>query len=194
MITVIVFYYVGRYFHLRNKSRERLVWWSPEKIFIPQSTIEIQDVCWWNWNISEFDDVLAHYLGYGLNTKDMNKELLYVLVSGGEAKIHCIYFIVLNWKTTIVDSRKALYLSYFQNWFSTSMCQQSIMVFINLFSSNLLYRCVVPCLNRLTLVGGLNFQNNLASLNIQGALPLSIFVSIFIFFKNALVAIELLLI
>lgn len=73
------------------------------------------------------------------------------------------YFIVLNWKTTIVDSRKALYLSYFQNWFSTSMCQQSIMVFINLFSSNLLYRCVVPCLNRLTLVEGLNFQNNLAS-------------------------------
>lgn len=104
------------------------------------------------------------------------------------------YFIVLNWKTTIVDSRKALYLSYFQNWFSTSMCQQSIMVFINLFSSNLLYRCVVPCLNRLTLVEGLNFQNNLASLNIQGALPLSIFVSIFIFFKNASVAIELLLI
>lgn len=104
------------------------------------------------------------------------------------------YFIVLNWKTTIVDSRKALYLSYFQNWFSTSMCQQSIMVFINLFSSNLLYRCVVPCLNRLTLVEGLNFQNNLASLNIQGALPLIIFVSIFIFFKNALVAIELLLI
>lgn len=102
------------------------------------------------------------------------------------------YFIVLNWKTTIVDSRKALYLSYFQNWFSTSMCQQSIMVFINLFSSNLLYRYVVPCLNRLTLVEGLNFQNNLASLNIQGALPLSIFVSIFIFFKNASVAIELL--
>lgn len=68
------------------------------------------------------------------------------------------------------------------------------MVFINLFSSNLLYRCVVPCLNRLTLVEGLNFQNNLASLNIQGALPLIIFVSIFIFFKNASVAIELLLI
>lgn len=63
-----------------------------KKIFIPQSAIEIQDVCWWNWNISEFDDVLAHYLGYGLNTKDMNKELLYVLVSGGEAKIHCILF------------------------------------------------------------------------------------------------------
>lgn len=92
MITVNVFYYVGRYFHLRNKSRERLVWWSPEKIFIPQSAIEIQDVCWWNWNISEYDDVLAHYLGYGLNTEDMNKELLYVLVSGGEAKIHCILF------------------------------------------------------------------------------------------------------
>lgn len=68
------------------------------------------------------------------------------------------------------------------------------MVFINLFSSNLLYRCVVPCLNRLTLVEGLNFQNNPASLNIQGALPLIIFVSIFIFFKNASVAIELLLI
>lgn len=92
MITVNVFYYVGRYFYLRNKSRERLVWWSPEKIFIPQSAIEIQDVCWWNWNISDFDDVLAHYLGYSLNTKDMNKELLYVLVSGGEAKIHCILF------------------------------------------------------------------------------------------------------
>lgn len=194
MITVNVFYYVGRYFHLRNKSRERLVWWSPEKIFIPQSAIEIQDVCWWNWNISEFDDVLAHYLGYGLNTKDMNKELYMCWYQVEKQRSIVFYFIVLNWKTTIVDSRKALYLSYFQNWFSTSMCQQSIMVFINLLSSNLLYRCVVPCLNRLTLVEGLNFQNNLASLNIQGALPLSIFVSIFIFFKNASVAIELLLI
>lgn len=194
MITVNVFFYVGRYFHLRNKSRERLVWWSPEKIFIPQSAIEIQDVCWWNWNISEFGDVLAHYLGYGLNTKDMNKELYMCWYQVEKQRSIVFYFIVLNWKTTIVDSRKALYLSYFQNWFSTSMCQQSIMVFINLFSSNLLYRCVVPCLNRLTLVEGLNFQNNLASLNIQGALPLIIFVSIFIFFKNASVAIELLLI
>lgn len=39
--------------------------------------------------ITEFEDVLAH-LGLGLNTKETNKEPLYVLVSGGEAKIHCI--------------------------------------------------------------------------------------------------------